>query len=467
MIYLLTIYCVLFAILAWKRIDWAVAFVIFCLPTYLIRFSVFGLPMTLLEVMILLLFVVWLIKKVTNAANFYKYYKSVTLSNYKWWILIFLFFATVSVFVSPDRTVALGIWKAYFIEPILFFVVLINIPRLKSGVKLVSLITGALGASALVVAIPAIIQKFWPIGIENSFWAAEATRRVVSWYGFPNAVGLYLAPIVILFLGLIIVFFGKGRRDKSRLYSWVFVLSCFCVLVPLSAIIFARSEGALFGILAAVIFLGLFYPNKRLRLISLVSLVSLVLLVSFIPQARTYAVDKISLSDHSGQIRVQQWKETWTMLTDGREVFGAGLAGYQTTIEPYHAEGIWIEDKQDPEWLRKVLYNEEFKKQAWQPTEIYMYPHNIILNFWSEIGLFGMLVVLVLGMKFLMNYWKVKNRENQKIYLVLIAVMVAILVHGLVDVPYFKNDLSVFWWLLFAVGWLVSRSKTKIEFCKI
>ena len=78
-----------------------------------------------------------------------------------------------------------------------------------------------------------------------------------------------------------------------------------------------------------------------------------------------------------------------------------------------------------------------------------------------------MLVVLVLGMKFLMNYWKVKNRENQKIYLVLIAVMVAILVHGLVDVPYFKNDLSVFWWLLFAVGWLVSRSKTKIEFCKI
>ena len=125
MVYLVTIFCLSFTGLAWKKINWAVALVIFGLPTYLIRFSIFGLPMTLLEVMILLLFSVWAVKvgwQNPSLSALDPRKSAVALSNYKWWILIFLFFATVSVFVSPDRMAALGIWKAYFIEPILFLI---------------------------------------------------------------------------------------------------------------------------------------------------------------------------------------------------------------------------------------------------------------------------------------------------------------------------------------------------------
>ena len=39
----------------------------------------------------------------------------------------------------------------------------------------------------------------------------------------------------------------------------------------------------------------------------------------------------------------------------------------------------------------------------------------------------------------------------------LMATMVALLVHGLVDVPYFKNDLSVLFWLI--VGSLIILEK--------
>ena len=38
-----------------------------------------------------------------------------------------------------------------------------------------------------------------------------------------------------------------------------------------------------------------------------------------------------------------------------------------------------------------------------------------------------------------------------------------ILVHGLVDVPYFKNDLSVSWWILFGLSIVLLKNKKEIE----
>ena len=116
----------------------------------------------------------------------------------------------------------------------------------------------------------------------------------------------------------------------------------------------------------------------------------------------------------SGQVRTQMWGETWQMLQD-HFIFGAGLAGYQQTFDPYHPERY---------------------------IEVYLYPHNIFLNFWSELGLAGLLLFGYLFYNFFSQGWRLL--KNEKIWaLTLMAIMVTIIVHGLVDVPYFKNDLSV------------------------
>ena len=341
----------------------------------------------------------------------------------------------------------------------MFFVVFINTIKKKKDWKLVIY---ALGASALFVAIPAIVQKFTGIGIVNEFWRAEETRRVTSWYGFPNAVGLYLAPIAMLFCGLImqskIRIFEKLKEGKFKIkkldifYFVVFICSAL-------AIYFAKSEGAIIGLVAGLLFLGLIYPYKITRRSTLVLLVLLVSLVLLFPLLRNYTSEKFTLSDRSGQIRQQQWRETNEMLDDGRMLLGAGLSSYQTVVAPYHVEAIWIEDKTDAEWLDKIQTSEEFRVQMWQPLEIYMYPHNIILNFWSEIGLLGVFITVVLLLKFFMNYWRVKSSENRNMYLILLAVFAVILVHGFVDVPYFKNDLSLLWWLFFAMSWVLIKRK--------
>ena len=55
-------FLIFFFILALSRLDYALFFLITALPAYLIRFSIFGVPSTVLEVMILITFAVWFFK---------------------------------------------------------------------------------------------------------------------------------------------------------------------------------------------------------------------------------------------------------------------------------------------------------------------------------------------------------------------------------------------------------------------
>jgi O-antigen ligase len=84
-----------------------------------------------------------------------------------------------------------------------------------------------------------------------------------------------------------------------------------------------------------------------------------------------------------------------------------------------------------------------------------MYPHNILLNFWVELGIAGMLLFIwIIGKYFWWGFKILKNKlslENKYLVLGLIGAMTVIVVHGLVDVPYFKNDLSCLFWILIAM----------------
>jgi O-antigen ligase len=84
-----------------------------------------------------------------------------------------------------------------------------------------------------------------------------------------------------------------------------------------------------------------------------------------------------------------------------------------------------------------------------------MYPHNIFLNFWSELGILGALLFCWIIAKFLWQssrfFWTQKDNPERYIALGLMTSMIVIVIHGLVDVPYFKNDLSVLFWISIAL----------------
>jgi O-antigen ligase len=215
--------------------------------------------------------------------------------------------------------------------------------------------------------------------------------------------------------------------------------------------------------------------SKKIRWATVMVVLIIIAGIAAYQPARNLAVANITLSNLSGQIRQAGWSDTWKMLKDGRLLTGAGLANYKEAVAPYHQEGIFFNSENDPDFHRQTVFNEEYRKSHWQPVEIYLYPHNIILNFWSELGLAGLLLFIwIIGKYFYLGIFnfqfsifkqiqnskfKIQNsREYNYKYLNigLIGAMVVIIVHGLVDVPYFKNDLAVMFWLLVAMMSLIN-----------
>jgi O-antigen ligase len=309
--------------------------------------------------------------------------------------------------------------------------------------------------SGLITSILAFYQHFTGWLVPEAFWQNQNTFRVTAWYGFPNAVGLFLAPLVPLafFLikenwnkikNLIIGNYELGIRKRIVNY-FIIIIPLFFIPASLFAIVFAKSTGALVGLITGLGFLLLI--NKSTRLITcLVGLVGIVSLVS-LPQLSGIK-DEILLQDRSGQIRISIWHETARFLKDN-PIFGAGLASYTDKIKPYHTtlngEGI----------------------------EIFHHPHNIFLTMYVNLGLLGLIgfVAIIISL-FLIpclagrqayslsnQSQNMEHRTWDNISIYLITSLIIILVMGLVDSPYIKNDLSILFWLLPALL-IINSSKS-------
>ncbi len=448
---LIIIYLSLYLAISIYRPRLALLLLFFSLPSYLIRFTLLSLPLTLLELQIVISFLVWL---VGNYKNLYKNLKTKKNINNQYpfqnEIIFWLLSVLLAVAVSNFSSSSLGILKAYFLEPIMLYILIVNYFFKKNDWKK---IIWSLTFSALAVSLVAIYQYFTGNFIFNDFWAREETRRVVSFFGYPNAVGLYLAPIFMLSFSLLIDYFKKEKLFNNLNYILGLIVIIFSMITSISAIYFAKSEGALIALtVATVVFL--FFYNKKTRLLTS-SIVVIFLIILFSNTSYTENLkSKLYLQDKSGQIRLAQWSETWKMMSEERLLIsGAGLSNYQKSVKPYHQEGIFIKDYNDSKWLNKVMFNDEFRKKSWQPLEIYLYPHNIFLNFWVELGLLGLVVYLIITIKFFSKLLILlkKRYTNKLLNLGLLASMTTIIVHGLVDVPYFKNDLSILFWLLLSL----------------
>ena len=117
-----------------------------------------------------------------------------------------------------------------------------------------------------------------------------------------------------------------------------------------------------------------------------------------------------------------------------RPILGAGISGFPVRVAPFRPPA-------DP---------------------IQLYPHNMWLTTWSELGLLG--VVVVRGDPFrpaLERSSRALPRATDICRPVLwgaVGALVLYSVHGLFDSPYWKNDLSVEFWLVAALQVVAVRA---------
>ncbi|MBU1177903.1 O-antigen ligase family protein [Patescibacteria group bacterium] len=423
---IITILLALFAILSIKKTVWGVFLISALLPTYLIRFQLAGVSSTLLEGMIIVLLLVFLVRQIVRKKLGLASKESLR-CKFAFPALLLLVAATIAVFVAPDRLAALGLWKAYFVEPILLLFVFVNVVETKKQLRQAIV---ALAASATFIALTAIVQYFTGWGIPESYDLVGA-RRATSFYGYPAAVGLFIAPILSLVLAFII---SNGKKVAANYKLWLPAGLAVCAMTL--ALVFAKTEGAWLGVLAATFF-ALLFTKYRLKIIIL-SLVAIIILLA-IPVTREYIVTLATFQDVSGEVRLVLWQGTARLLANN-PIFGAGLAGFPALYEQY--------------------------KEA-RHVELSLYPHNIFLNFWVETGVLGLIALLLTVWQYFKRGIKNLGVSNlptgRQVYaLPLLAAMICILVYGLVDAPYFKNDLAMLFWILMGMM-IVTGNVTKNE----
>jgi len=185
------------------------------------------------------------------------------------------------------------------------------------------------------------------------------------------------------------------------------------------AIIFAKSEAAFVAVIATLFLASLF--AKKIRRITIPLTIIATLAIALIPSVRVPMMQKLTLQDYSGQVRIAQWHDTIEMFKD-KPFFGVGLSGYPIAIKAYHST---------------------------PQNEIFQYPHNIFLNVWVELGLLGLAVLGYAGALVIKTFWQTWKKEP--IVFLATGVLLEMAIHGLVDVPYLKNDLSVLVWFFFAI----------------
>jgi len=408
---LLFLIAFVFVCLCWQDRRLGLLVLIASLPSYLLRFELLGVPSTLLELLMLAFVLVWLIKNCDKIRSLFSLPRLLCAS-----LILFLVAGLIGIFISPDTTAALGIYKAYLVEPILLFLILRL--ELQSKTVLPQEIFTALGVSALILSAVACIQWVTGSGIPIP-WDIE--RRVTSVFDYPNALGLFLGPIVVisvLQLGSRKLQLARGLKPAATTIFWLAI-----TILSSLAIILAQSEAAIVAVLATLLIAG--FIHKKTRILSSILLLLLLFLLLLLPPLQS----KLTLQDYSGGVRLSQWEETISMLSDNW-LFGAGLSGYPTALEPYHTATHY---------------------------EIFQYPHNIFLNIWTELGLLGLIAFILLATAVLQPITNYQLPITSK---VAILATVQIFIHGLVDVPYFKNDLAILTWILIAITLTYASKQT-------
>lgn len=122
---IIALYSILLAVLAWYRFNYAVGVFIFVLPSYLIRFYIGPFPSTILEVSFGVIFLVWCLKYFKEDILVIK--KEIREHKIFFVFLgLFLVASVLGIWVSDEVWKSTGQWRAYFLEPLIVFFILLG-----------------------------------------------------------------------------------------------------------------------------------------------------------------------------------------------------------------------------------------------------------------------------------------------------------------------------------------------------
>lgn len=382
---------------------------------YFFRFTIAGVPFTGTEIFIYFLFSFWFLSVARYRKNFYW-----DRLMRQYWLALFLLLAgaSIGVWLAPDqiplpsgellnaKRAALGIWKGWVFAPMLYFVTLTQILRTAADVKI--LLKWFVCSSALA---GLAAHGFALFGDGLTF-----DLRLCGFFESANYLALYLVPGLLMS-----VWFFLQRTYPLKKTDYLNLGS----LVVLSYSLFLTKSYA--GILSIFGALGLYAvyqllrrPESRAKILAGAGLLSLLFAVALATQINTPKFRQFLDWENrsSTSVRMEIYQTSWDLVKK-YPLTGHGPGLFQANYQ-----------NQAPLTLKRA------------PLEWNMpHPHNIFLGFWLNAGLLGLIAFILILILC-----------HRRFTFPLIALW-GIVIHGFFDMPFWKNDLAMIFWLV--VGCMV------------
>ena len=395
-----------------RRAGWAHRFAIWSLaataaglPLYVVRWHIGPLPTTLLELLILITVVayvatLWTERRLPAARTAYDIP-----------IALLLLAGLIGIVVSPDHVRAIGIYRAYFVEAVACFYIAVDLLRTRDDLRTVLLVAAAgscvMAIGQIVSFAFAVAQHTLQLGDAPSFLNTSA-----------NAVAMYLEPPLAFAVGFTVF----ASRPKER---WIGA-GVLALLLVANILTLSRASYLAMAVLATVLVLSLQSNRWRLRAVAILAALGVAVLEIPIVNQRL-----LNLAQ-SVTNRTTLYREAFEMLSQ-RPIFGAGISGFPIRVAPFRPASLPVQ----------------------------LYPHDMWLTTWSELGLLGVLSLAVIFFGLLWRGARALPRATDIYRPVLwgaVGALILYSVHGLFDSPYWKNDLSVEFWLLAALQVVAVRA---------
>jgi putative inorganic carbon (HCO3(-)) transporter len=442
-------FLLIFAVLSWYRLPFAIALLPLTLPYYseqyqkvVIGSSGFSLAEITLAVCLLIAVLRFLFRRDGQGFKATWVRLRQRMGPFSFPILAFLMAALLSLFVAYNLSYALRDFRKEILDPLLYFgLVLIYLRSRQDLLRLV----GALLAAGIIIALFGLVQYFF---LKNTLILEEGARRVHAVYGSANSIGLFFD--YALPLGLAWIMGRVGWR--SRLLA---LLLCIPMLVVLYL---THSLGAWLAIgVALLLILACSIRNRKVLLIGgLIALaIGLIVLALYFPQIVNYVAGRHA--DQSGvgtaAKRIYLWQSALNMIHDSPWL-GYGLDNWlchysKNTICDNSLYHYWI--LTDPSGHPTGLRNEPNLS----------HPHNIFLQIWVSMGILGLLAFWAVLSLFSWLYVRVLRslrspsvQQSEQLRWITIGVgaaVLAALVQGMIDSSFLEQDLAFCFWTLIAM----------------
>ena len=450
-------FLLIFAVLCWYRLPFAIALIPLSLPYYLQQKTMIShYSFSITEIALLTCVVVALAQFLLQRGN-WRYNLSWRelrdrLGPFALPIVVFVLAAGISVFIAFSHKVALRAFREEVFEPVLYVFLAMFCLRTRKDVARLLL---AMLISGLVVALLGIAQYF--LFRSQLVLESDGIRRVHAMYGSANSIGLFFDYVLPIGLALLLV---RAWTATSLWRSKWVLLGAIVICLPMLLVLYlSQSRGAWVAIGVAFIFiLALSIRNRKGLLVSgLIGILALgvMVLVFHRPILNFFVAGHQNINGISTLTkRLFLWLSALRMIRD-HIWFGVGMENW---LCYYSQNTVCINPAlvHHHYWILQSPFTGAATGLQDEPT--LSHPHNIFLHVWVSMGIFGFLAfiaVLVLFfwlfVRILISLHNKKTERDTSMWWMTIGVgaaMLAGVIQGQVDSSFLAQDLSFCFWML-------------------